>query len=136
MDVISSGAPVFDVSDRADIDRLVRRFYERALTDPTLAPVFEVLAIVGLDEHLLVVGDFWEQILFRTTRYEGNFLPVHRALHAHHGLTPARFERWLELWVGTVDELFAGVHAERAKSKAEAMARSLERGVRRPFASG
>ncbi len=136
MDVISSGTPAVDVSDRDDIDRLVRRFYEHALTDPTLAPVFEVLAIVGLDEHLLVVGDFWEQILFRTTRYEGNFLPVHRALHAHHGLTPARFERWLELWVGTVDELFAGVHADRAKSKAEAMVRSLQRGVQRPSATG
>ena len=54
MDVISSGAPVFDVSDRADIDRLVRRFYERALTDPTLAPVFEVLAIVGATVMRLV----------------------------------------------------------------------------------
>lgn len=136
MDMIHRRAPSVDLSGRADIDRLVRTFYERALADPELAPVFEVLAIVGLDEHLIVVGDFWEQILFRTTRYDGSFLRVHRALHAHHGLTMARFARWLELWAEAVDDLFTGVNADRAKSRAGAMARSLERGVRRPFATG
>ena len=132
MGVISRGDPVGDLSGRADIDRLVRAFYERALADPILEPVFEVLAITGLDEHLIVVGDFWEQILFRTTRYDGSFLPVHRALHGRHGLSPVRFERWLELWTSTVDTHFTGVNAERAKSKAAAMARSLERSLRSP----
>ncbi|MEE2032453.1 group III truncated hemoglobin [Rhodococcus sp. CC-R104] len=107
----------------------MRRFYERAMADPLLAPVFDVLAVVGLDEHLVVVGDFWEQILFRTTRYEGQFTAVHRALHGHHGLTPARFGRWLELWTDTVDTHFGGVNADRAKAKGEAIARSLERSL-------
>lgn len=129
MGVIPSRAPTADLSGRADIDRLVRTFYERALADPMLAPVFEVLAIVGLDEHLIVVGDFWEQVLFRTTRYDGNFMPVHRALHGHHGLTPARFERWLALWIDNVDAYFTGVNADRAKNKATAMVRSLERSL-------
>jgi len=118
-----------ELASRTDIDVLVRRFYERAVADPVLAPVFDVLAVIGLDDHLVVVGDFWEQILFRTTRYEGAFLPVHRALHGQHGLTAERFERWLELWCGTVDELFTGPDAERAKSKAAAMARSLARSL-------
>nr|WP_206036601.1 MULTISPECIES: group III truncated hemoglobin [unclassified Rhodococcus (in: high G+C Gram-positive bacteria)] len=109
---------------------MVRRFYERATADPLLAPVFDVLAVVGLDEHLVVVGDFWEQILFRTTRYDGAFIPVHRALHGHHGLTSARFERWLALWIENVDALFAGTNADRAKIKAEAMARSLARSLK------
>ncbi|HET8992914.1 MULTISPECIES: group III truncated hemoglobin [unclassified Rhodococcus (in: high G+C Gram-positive bacteria)] len=116
-----------ELSSRADIDRLVKLFYERAMADPLLAPVFEVLAIVGLDEHLVVVGDFWEQILFRTSRYEGAFTPVHRALHGKYGLTPERFERWRELWHDSVDELFIGVDADRAKSKADAMAAALRR---------
>jgi hemoglobin len=116
-----------ELASREHIDLLVRRFYERALDDPVLAPAFDVLAVVGLDDHLVVVGDFWEQILFRTTRYRGAFVPVHRALHGHHGLTPARFERWLQLWCGTVDEMFHGVDAERAKSKAAAMVGSLQK---------
>ncbi|MFZ3393158.1 group III truncated hemoglobin [Rhodococcus sp. 7Tela_A2] len=119
-----------DLGCRADIDVLVRRFYERATADPLLAPVFDVLAVVGLDDHLVVVGDFWEQILFRTTRYDGAFIPVHRALHGHHGLTSARFERWLALWTENVDALFAGTNADRAKIKAEAMARSLARSLK------
>ena len=127
MGVTSSRPHRAELSSRADIDRLVKLFYERAMADPLLAPVFEVLAIVGLDEHLVVVGDFWEQILFRTSRYEGAFTPVHRALHGKYGLTPERFERWRELWHDSVDELFIGVDADRAKSKADAMAAALRR---------
>ncbi|WP_016933806.1 group III truncated hemoglobin [Rhodococcus sp. R1101] len=118
-----------ELASRDHIDLLVRRFYERALADPVLAPVFDVLAVVGLDDHLVVVGDFWEQILFRTTRYRGAFVPVHRALHGHHGLTPARFERWLQLWCETVDETFHGVDADRAKAKAGAMVTSLQKSL-------
>ncbi|QBJ95376.1 group III truncated hemoglobin [Rhodococcus sp. ABRD24] len=119
-----------ELASRADVDRLLRSFYERALVDPLLAPVFETLAVVGLDEHLPVVGDFWEQILFRTARYRGHLGPVHEALHRQHDLTDERFERWLVLWCDTVDESFAGVDAERAKSKAHAMAEALQRARR------
>ena len=119
-----------DLAGRADIDRLLRAFYERALVDPLLAPAFETLAVVGLDEHLPVVGDFWEQILFRTARYQGEFALVHEALHRQHGLAGARLARWLELWCATVDGFFAGPDADRAKTKAAAMAAALERSWR------
>ncbi len=125
--VTTPDGPREELATRADVDRLLRTFYERALVDPLLAPVFETLAVVGLDEHLPVVGDFWEQILFRTVRYQGHFGPVHEALHRQHDLTDDRFERWLALWCDTVDESFAGVDAERAKSKARAMAAALQR---------
>ena len=78
--VTTPDGPREELATRADVDRLLRTFYERALVDPLLAPVFETLAVVGLDEHLPVVGDFWEQILFRTVRYQGHFGPVHEAL--------------------------------------------------------
>lgn len=116
-----------DLAGRADIDRLVRAFYERALVDPILAPAFETLAVVGLEAHLPVVADFWEQILFRTTRYHGEFVLVHQALNRQHGLAGEKIARWLQVWCETVDDAFAGPDAERAKSKAVAMAGSLER---------
>ncbi|MGF7124610.1 group III truncated hemoglobin [Rhodococcus sp. TAF43] len=124
----SPADPSGDLATRADVDRLLRAFYQRALVDPVLAPAFETLAVVGLDEHLPVVGDFWEQILFRTTRYQGSFTAVHEALNRQHGLAGERMERWLELWCAAVDEQFAGPDAERAKAKARAMAGSLQRG--------
>ncbi|WP_206612267.1 group III truncated hemoglobin [Prescottella agglutinans] len=116
-----------DLSGRGDIDRMVRVFYQRALADPVLAPAFETLAVVGLEEHLPVVGDFWEQILFRTARYQGEFVMVHQALDRQHGLAGEKLTRWLHVWCETVDENFTGPDAERAKTKATAMARALER---------
>ncbi|RVW11660.1 group III truncated hemoglobin [Prescottella agglutinans] len=106
---------------------MVRVFYQRALADPVLAPAFETLAVVGLEEHLPVVGDFWEQILFRTARYQGEFVMVHQALDRQHGLAGEKLTRWLHVWCETVDENFTGPDAERAKTKATAMARALER---------
>ncbi|WP_305092232.1 group III truncated hemoglobin [Prescottella sp. R16] len=116
-----------DLRGRADIDRLVTAFYERALTDPVLESAFEILTIVGLEAHLPVVGDFWEQILFRTVRYQGEFVAVHDALHRQHDLAGEKLARWLHLWCETVDEMFTGPDAERAKTKAAAMAAAMER---------
>jgi len=121
-----------DLAGRADIDRMVRAFYERAMADPVLASAFETLAVVGLEDHLPVVGDFWEQILFRSARYQGEFTLVHRALHGQHGLAGEKLARWLQLWCETVDEHFEGPDAERAKEKARAMAGALERSWGRP----
>ena len=42
-------------------------------------------------------------------------------------LTAEHFTRWLELWDGTVDALFAGPIAERAKLQAARIAGSMER---------
>ena len=71
--------------------------------------------------------DFWETVLFRTGAYRRNALQVHVALHARHPLTGEHFARWLELWDGTVDALYAGPIAERAKLQAARIAGSMER---------
>jgi hemoglobin len=123
--VLRSPSAPTDLATRADIDRLLRRFYDRALTDPDLEAAFATLAVVGLDEHLPVVGDFWEQVLFGTGRYRGRLVPVHTALHRQHGLGAARFDRWVRLWTDSVDALFAGANADRAKAKAAAIAAAL-----------
>ncbi|MDM7488662.1 MULTISPECIES: group III truncated hemoglobin [Rhodococcus] len=120
----SPSAPT-DLATRADIDRLLRRFYERALVDPVLEAPFSTLAVVGLDDHLPTIGDFWEQVLLRTGRYRGALVPVHAALHRQYGLDAARFDRWVRLWDEAVDELFAGTNADRAKAKAASIAAAL-----------
>ena len=42
-------------------------------------------------------------------------------------LRAGHFERWLALWLGTVDELFAGDRAELAKTHALRVARAFHR---------
>ncbi len=66
-----------DLRERADVDRLLRAFYERALVDPLLRPVFVDVAHMDLEEHLPRIGDFWEKVLFNTVTYDGAAMGVH-----------------------------------------------------------
>ena len=116
-----------DLANRDDVERLVVAFYETAFRDPLIGPIFTDVARMDLTAHLPIMGDFWETVLFRTGAYRRNALQVHVALHARHPLTAEHFARWLELWDGTVDALFAGPIAVRAKLQAARIAGSMER---------
>jgi hemoglobin len=107
-----------DIEDRADCERLVRAFYGRALGDPILGFIFTDVAHLDLEAHVPVITDFWETILLGAQRYRGGAFRPHAELHAKVPLRAGHFERWLWLWRGTVDELFAGPRAELAKAHA------------------
>lgn len=49
-----------------------------------------------------------------------------RALHARHSLQHRHFQRWLALFLETVDERFSGSTAIRAKRLASTIATNLE----------
>lgn len=107
-----------DLATRADVERLLRAFYGRALVDPLLRPVFVDVARLDLEAHLPVIADFWERTLLGTGRYTGRAMAVHRELHARVPLTPEHFDRWLVLWRQALDGLFAGPTARRAEAHA------------------
>ncbi|MFV8175884.1 cyanoglobin [Mycolicibacterium peregrinum] len=116
-----------DLAGRDDVELLLWRFYSKALSDPVLAEPFTELRAKGLRSHIPVMGDFWETVLFRAGLYRGSALTVHRELHARHPLAAQHFVRWLTLWTDTVDELFEGPHAERAKLQAGRIAKAMHR---------
>lgn len=116
-----------DLSGRDDVELLLWCFYSKALSDPVLAEPFAQLRAKGLRSHLPVMCDFWETVLFRAGLYHGSALTAHRELHAHHPLSARHFVRWLTLWTDTVDELFAGPCAERAKLQAGRVAKAMHR---------
>ena len=68
-----------------------------------------------------------ETILLGTPSYSGGAFAPHVSLHHKSPLRAGHFERWLELWRQTVDELFVGPHAELAKSHALRVARAFHR---------
>jgi hemoglobin len=111
-----------DIEDRADCERLVRTFYERALTDPVIGFLFTDVAHLDLDAHLPVIASFWETVLLGAQTYRGGAFAKHAALHEKAPLRGGHFERWLFLWRTTVDELFAGPRADEAKRHAERVA--------------
>lgn len=116
-----------DLRDRADVETLVVEFYRRAFADDLLGPVFVDIARMDLPAHLPIMCDFWETVLFRAGTYRRNAFTVHVGLHRRAGLTGAHFARWLALWTGTVDDLYAGPVAERAKLQATRIGDSIHR---------
>ena len=58
-----------DTTTRPDIDLLMQRFYERAMSDDTIGYLFTEVAQLDLEHHLPVIGDFWESILFGAGNY-------------------------------------------------------------------
>lgn len=115
-----------DIRNRADIERLVTDFYRFAAMDELLGPVFAA-AHVEWPDHIDTVTDFWSWQLLGERCYEGNPLRAHEPSHARTPFTDAHFERWLELFVSTVDDRFVGPTAELAKQRAAKMARALRR---------
>jgi hemoglobin len=107
-----------DIETRADIEVLVNAFYTRVRADELLGPIFDGVARVDWDEHLPKMYDFWELVLFGSSRFKGNPLAAHRALARQTPLGGREFGRWIELFHTTVDELFAGAVADEARLRA------------------
>jgi hemoglobin len=124
------GPAMTDIAHRSDVEVLLRRFYGRVFIDKVLAEPFAELRETGLDPHIEVMCDFWETVLFRAGLYHGNALIVHRQLDERHRLCANHFARWLAVWHHTVDEMYAGPAAERAKIQAARIARSMHRRLR------
>lgn len=57
----------------------------------------------------------------------GSALNVHRDIHDRTLLSADHFRRWLDLWCHTVDEMYRGPAAERAKVQAARIAWAIHR---------
>ncbi|MFC5911466.1 group III truncated hemoglobin [Streptacidiphilus monticola] len=117
--------PYRDISGRADLEELLRRFYTAAFADPLIGPYFTEIAGTDLEAHLPHIADFWERALFRTADYRRSAFAPHEALHAEQPLTAEHAGRWVQLWRAAVDGRFAGENAERAKNQGERIAVTL-----------
>jgi hemoglobin len=118
-----------DLKDRADVAVLVEAFYRRVFEDALIGPIFTEIARMDLDHHLPIITDFWETVLFNARRYRRDLLQLHLALNRRFPLEAQHFERWLELWIATVDERYAGQKAELAKTQGRRIAGSIYRRV-------
>ena len=114
-----------DIETRDDIERLVRSFYGQALTDPIIGFIFTDVAKLDLEAHVPKITAFWETILLGVQTYSGGVFRVHAEVHQKVRLREGHFERWLQLWFGTVDEMFAGERANLAKVHALRVAQAF-----------
>ncbi len=107
-----------DIQTPEDVKTLVDAFYAKVNRDELLAPIFNETANVDWAEHLPKMYRFWESMLFGTGNYQGVPFPKHAVLPVEQ----AHFERWLALFVETIDENFSGAKSEEAKNRAVSIA--------------
>ena len=110
-----------DIRDIDDIKTLIDTFYQTVTADELLGPVFNDVAKVNWEHHLPVMYNFWEFLLLGGKHYTGNPIQKHFDLHQRFPLSAEYFDRWLEIFQKTVDQLFTGKVADDAKFRAYAI---------------
>ena len=121
-----------DLNCRANIESFVDRFYARLLADPQLAPIFLDVARIDLAVHLPNIKDYWCKLLLGESGYQRHTMEIHRRLHRKRPLLPEDFQRWLEIFTGTVDAYYEGERAERAKHLAATIAANMQKSLPPP----
>lgn len=111
-----------DIKDRQDIELLINSFYDKVRKDDTIGFIFNDIIGDNWSHHLPVMYHFWDMVLFSKPGYGGNPTRKHVELDKRIPLHKEHFDRWLQLWNGTVDALFAGPVADDAKNRAMLMA--------------
>lgn len=111
-------AELKEINTREEVIELVDSFYAKVNEDRMLAPIFNDFAAVDWEKHLPIMYDFWSSILLGETNYKGNPFFKHIPLP----VDKQHFNRWLELFISTIEEKFIGEKAEEAKIRAKSIA--------------
>lgn len=117
---------LMDIQSRTDIELLLTTFYEKVKKDDTIGFIFNDVAKVNWEHHIPIICDFWETLLLDTSSYTKNAMQVHYTLNRKIPLEEKHFQRWLQLFSETVDDLFSGAIAGQAKSKARSIASLMQ----------
>ena len=99
---------------------LVHGFYAKARNDAVLGPIFAA-RITDWEPHLERMVAFWSSVALMTGRYHGRPVPAHTPLP----IGAAHFERWLQLFRETAQEVCTPEGAAHVIVRAERIARSL-----------
>jgi hemoglobin len=118
-----------DLDSRENIGEFVDCFYRKILADSSLAPIFIDVAEVDLAVHLPHIKDYWCKLLLADKSYQRHTMNIHRNIHAKRALLPRDFQRWLDLFVATAEEGYAGERAERAKKIAKTIAENMQKAL-------
>lgn len=113
------------IENRADIYKLVSEFYTIIRADDLLGPIFNHhIKDEQWPPHIEKLTDFWVTSLFGEACFKGNPTQAHIKVdkNLNHGMQQDHFNHWLKLWAETIDGLFEGHLANRAKEASQRMA--------------
>lgn len=112
------------IDNRSDINILVNSFYSKVRVDELLGPIFNAhISDDKWPEHLDKLTDFWETNLFGVAKFKGNPTQKHMNVdkNLNYSIEQKHFGRWLQIWFETIDELYEGEYADKAKNSARKM---------------
>lgn len=125
-ELVSSNKTKKDITTRADLEAIMRGFYQKAIHDPLIGHYFTEVMQLDLEKHIPIFLNFWETSLFGEGKYSGNLPVVHQHLHAKMPFEAKHFETWLSIFCETVDELFEGTNTALIKTRAAQVAMVLQ----------
>jgi len=111
-----------DIKDLDDIKLLVNNFYDKVRLDEVLSPIFNERIKDNWPKHLAKMYTFWETVLLSEHTYFGSPFPP----HANLPVEQMHFQRWLQLFSITIEELFSGAKADEAQWRANKMAEMFQ----------
>lgn len=111
-----------DINNLADIQILVDTFYDTIRKDQLLGPIFDGIIQDRWPEHLEKMYRFWQTVLLEKHTYYGSPFPP----HAKMPIQKEHFDRWIQLFTQTVDALYTGETADRAKWQGNRMAEMFQ----------
>ncbi len=118
--------PLPDIRTVEDIERFVTSFYDALLQDSQLAPIFLDVAVIDLNVHKPLIISYWEKLLLGGRDYQRHTMNIHRAVHLKEALPAADFEQWLRHFEQSMDTLFCGQTASKAKQVAARIAANMQ----------
>lgn len=115
-----------DLDNPDNIKIFVEDFYEKVLADDILAHIFIEVAKINIEEHFLKIRSYWEKMLLKDPTYKRHMMNIHRETYAKFPFSTAEFERWVQLFVATVEAGYQGPMADRAIKLANTIAFNMD----------
>ena len=107
-----------EIENIDDVKLLVDTFYGKIREDDFLKDIFNNKIGDRWPQHLEKMYRFWQTVLLDEHTYYGSpFVP-----HAQLPVSIEHFNQWIKIFFETVDELYVGEKAQRAKWQGERMA--------------
>ena len=114
-----------DITNKGDIKLLVDTFYDKVKTNSVIGHIFNDIAKVDWEHHLPKMYSFWESLLLGEKGFTGNPMQKHIELSKLTAMTETQFSEWVLIFTQTTDELFEGIKADGAKTRAANIARLM-----------
>jgi hemoglobin len=108
-----------EIEEIADLELLISSFYDKVLKDDDLSPFFKHF---NMNDHMPRMVQFWSFALLDVQGYRSNVIEK----HLHMPLKKDHFDRWVELFEQTLEELFIGDKVDLAKQKVAVLRWTME----------